>query len=321
MSAVPTIDVSGFDRGNTYADAAIGRVIDDTFTQVGFLAITGHGVPGAVIEAAEAAARAFFAQPAAAKLKVMKESQVLNRGYIPPEAEAVGRVGDAAAPHDLKEAFVVGRLDAPARAAAQAQIQYAPNLWPDAPPGFRAAIERYYIELERLAFRLMRVFACALRMPADYLVPFFADHNAVMRLQNYPAQHVPPLPGQLRIGAHTDYGAFTVLKSDPHAGGLQVQAKDRAWIDVDARADAFVINLGDLMKTWTNDRWQSNPHRVVNPRATSENVDRLTFPFFVNPSFDARIECLPTCVDPGQSPRYAPILAGEHRMAQLRKTA
>lgn len=320
---VPTIDIRNFEGGTAHQRAAIGRVIDDTFTQVGFLSITGHGVAPATIASAERAAREFFALPLAEKMRSMKEDRVLNRGFMPAEAEAVGRsrAGDAAAPHDLKEAFLVGRLDAPTGAIANAQIQFAPNIWPAAPVAFRERVTAFYLELERLAFRLMRVFACALRLPEDFLAPHFAAHNALLRLQHYPAQREAPLPGQLRIGAHTDYGAFTILKADPNAGGLQVEAKSGDWIDVGARADAFIVNLGDLMKTWTNDRWQSNPHRVVNPRDASENVDRLTFPFFVNPSFDARIECLPTCIDPGAAPLYPPMLAGEHRMAQLRKTA
>jgi isopenicillin N synthase-like dioxygenase len=323
---IPTISISGFEQGNAHQRAALARVVDDTFTRIGFMTIVGLGVPKAAIEGAEVAAREFFALPLEQKVALAKRDQVLNRGYIPVGAEAVGRTygGDAGAPPDLKEAFVVGRLDAPAETGtvSHAHIQFAPNVWPDRPPAFRERISRYYVELEKLAFRLMRIFASALRLPEPYFEPFFSAHNAVMRLQNYPAQKAAPLEGQLRIAAHTDYGAFTILKGDERVGGLQVLSKEGSWVEIAPRDDAFVINIGDLMRTWTNDRWQSNLHRVINPRLDSaDNVDRLTIPFFVNPNYDARIECLPTCVDPGAQATYPPMLAGEHRMNKLKKSA
>jgi isopenicillin N synthase-like dioxygenase len=326
VPGVPTVDISVFDQGDAHQRAALARVIDDTFTRIGFMTIVGHGVPTATIEGAETAAHQFFALPLEQKIALAKTDQILNRGYIPVGGEAVGRTygGAAGAPPDLKEAFVVGRLEAPPEkgGVSHAHIQFAPNVWPDQPPAFRERVARYYGELEKLAFRLMRIFASALRLPEPYFEPFFAAHNAVMRLQHYPAQEAAPLEGQLRIGAHTDYGAFTILKGDDRVGGLQVFSKDGSWVDVAPRTEGFVINIGDLMRTWTNDRWQSNLHRVINPRLDSaDNIDRLTIPFFVNPNYDARIECLPTCVDPGSQPIHPPMLAGEHRMNKLKKSA
>lgn len=323
---VPVVDISYARSGDPFERAAIARLVDDAFSRIGFMTIIGHGVPAAVVEDARKTAREFFALPAERKLAASKKDQTLNRGYIPFATEAVGRSYglDDDAPPDLKEAFVVGRLDEPPSGSvvSEAHIQFAPNLWPEEPTGFREAISRYYVELESLAFHLMRIFAIALRLPEDFLKPFFSAHNAVMRLQNYPAQKAPPLLGQLRIAAHTDYGAFTILKGDDRARGLQVLSRQGRWIDIEPCTDSFVINIGDLMMTWTNDRWQSNVHRVVNPSGDGDNnFDRLTIPYFVNPNYDALIECLPTCADPGVLPRYGAMLAGEHRMRKLRKTA
>ena len=156
-------------------------------------------------------------------------------------------------------------------------------------------------------------------IPATSWMLSFAPSRTIPRT---PAQDRPPLPGQLRIAAHTDYGAFTILRGDSRAGGLQVMAKSGQWIDIATPDDCFVINISNLMKTWTNDRWQSNLHRVVNPpRESAQNIARLSFPFFVNPNFDARIECLPTCVDPRARPLYPPVTAGEHRQRLLDRTA
>ncbi len=318
--SIPCIDVGGFDSDHAHRRASLARLVDDTFTHVGFMTIVGHGVPERAVLEAERAAREFFALPLAAKRRWMKPDQILNRGYIPVGGESVGRSYGAAtdAPPDLKEAFAVGPLDA----AGGDRAQPAANLWPERMPEFRGALERYYRELEALAFRLLDVFSLALRLEPGYFRPSFARHNAILRAQFYPAQELPPLPGQLRIAAHTDYGAFTILRGDSKAPGLQVMTKGGRWIDIATPDECFVINISNLMKTWTNDRWQSNLHRVVNPeRESPQNVARLSFPFFVNPSFDALIECLPTCVDPGATPRYAAVTAGEHRQRLLDRTA
>lgn len=325
QTGVPTIDVGAFATDDAVRKQAVARLVDEAFTGIGFMTIIGHGVPRALMDEADQVARTFFALPVEEKLRSAKQDQTFNRGYIPFGAEAVGRAyGGADSPPDLKEAFVVGRPDAPSSptGVSHAGVQFAANLWPAQPAEFSAVLSRYYGALEQLAFRLLRVYASALRLEEEYFLPAFTAHNAVMRVQHYPAQAKPPLPGQLRIAPHTDYGAFTILKGDSRAGGLQVLGKNGAWVDVVPTEDSFVINIGDLMMTWTNDRWRSNVHRVVNPsEGAILNIDRLSIPFFVNPNYDALIECLPTCREEGVPPRHSPILAGEHRMQKLKRSA
>ena len=131
-----------------------------------------------------------------------------------------------------------------------------------------------------------------------------------------------PAPGQLRAGAHTDYGAITILEVEEAPGGLQVRTRAAAWVDVSVVREGFVINIGDLMMTWTNDRWLSNMHRVVNPPADAAgSTRRQSMVYFANCNPDARIECLPGCHGPGNPVRHAPITAGEHRRAKLAKSA
>ncbi len=304
---IPVIDIGGFASGD---GDRIARQIDETFRQVGFMTIVGHGVAPAVVNDVDQVARQFFDVPLAHKLQAKSPGARGNRGYVAEGAEAAG--GDQP---DLKESFAMGRLEPPPGGEAQGGMRFEPNIWPAEPPAFKDVMERYYREMEALSVRLLRIFARALRLPEGYFAPLFAAHSSAMRLHHYPRQTTQPLPGQIRIGAHTDYGAFTILKVKkvPGARGFQVFTKQSEWIDVEPQDDSFLINIGDLMMTWTNDKWQSNLHRVVNPADPSENVDRYSVPFFVLPNYDALIECIPSCLDPGQPPKHAPILAGDYR--------
>jgi isopenicillin N synthase-like dioxygenase len=128
------------------------------------------------------------------------------------------------------------------------------------------------------------------------------------------------MPGQLRAGAHTDYGTLTVLRQDA-VGGLQVLDLSDNWIGVDSVPGAFVINIGDLMARWTNDRWRSTLHRVVDPvDANAAKARRQSLVYFQNANWSAEIACLPSCLTPGERPKYESVLAGPHLMNKFRKS-
>ena len=137
---------------------------------------------------------------------------------------------------------------------------------------------------------------------------------------HYPPQLETPKPGQLRAGAHSDYGSLTIVKLDAAEGGLQVQTRDGAWLDVPHVPEAFVVNLGDLMAEWTNDRWVSTLHRVVNPsRTAGESARRMSMTFFHQPTYHAVIACLPNCADTQRPPRHGSIPSGEHVWMKINK--
>ncbi len=168
--------------------------------------------------------------------------------------------------------------------------------------------------MEHLATTLMEAFAVGLGLEDDAFDPFIDRHGSALRLAHYPA-----LPsgethpaGRFRAGPHTDYGTFTVLWTDGEAG-LQVHSVEGGWVDVDTVESALLVNVGDLLARWTNDRWRSAMHRVL---ATGSGR-RLAIPFFHNANWDARIECI---VSDGQPPRYPPTTAGAHLMAKFRST-
>jgi isopenicillin N synthase-like dioxygenase len=308
---IPLIDISGPDRAAAW-DAAM--------RQLGFALITGHGIDAALTERLYAQVSEFFARPLAEKTRLRFADSGRGQGYLAMGSETVGQ--NAGALPDLCESltFADPRFDdAPPDNALDARVYHA-NLWPDDLPGFRAAMTDYMAAGRKLALALMRLSAEALGLPEDYFAPFFDRMNLNLRCVLYPDQVHEPAPGQLRNGPHTDFSGFTILRQDGAPGGLQVKAGD-AWIDVKAVPGTFVINAGDLIQRWTNDRWLSNVHRVVNPpRDATIGTRRLSLVLFTGPNSDAQIACLPTCTDAARPPKYRPIVAGLHAEERMRQT-
>jgi isopenicillin N synthase-like dioxygenase len=142
------------------------------------------------------------------------------------------------------------------------------------------------------------------------LRPIGDIHGRRLAAIYFPAQLQAPLPGQLRAGAHTDYGGLTILAPNDAPGGLQVKSLDGHWMDVPYLPDGFVVNIGDLMQRWSNDRWRSNFHRVVNPPRSGKPQPRQSIAYFLHPNHDAAIECIPSCEGLGR--RYQTIKAGDY---------
>ncbi len=215
------------------------------------------------------------------------------------------------------ESFTIGLdelPDDPAYRSEEHQL-FAPNIWPDDHPELRLAMVRYYGWVERLAHRLTSLMAEALGMPADHFEPF-TDHSMdTLRVNWFEGDDVVQA-NQFGIGAHTDYGVTTLLLADQQPG-LQVFVDGR-WQDVVPVEGAFIVNLGDLMARWTNDRWRSTLHRVLPVQAVgSGTARRRSVPFFHEGNFDALVECLPTCTGPDRPVKYPPITGGQHVQAKI----
>jgi isopenicillin N synthase-like dioxygenase len=320
VSAVPVIDL-----GPARADDARGRrrvadAIDTACREIGFFAITGHGISHGLVDALRRRAHEFFGRPFDEKLLSRHRVPGTNRGYHPAGLEALSAANDAAAPPDLKEFFHVGPVDVsadPYYTGPRGRRHFEPNLWPAAPAEFERAATAYYRAMSGLIVSLMRLAALALDVEEGFFDDKVDRSIGTMRLNYYPAQAGPPEPGQLRASAHTDYGGFTILSGEDVPGGLQVRTRDARWVDVGTSPTTFVVNIGDLLMRWTNDRWLSNLHRVVNPPATgASSAARLSIAFFNHPNYDALIECLPS----QGAPRHAPVLSGEYRDVKYAKT-
>jgi isopenicillin N synthase-like dioxygenase len=319
MQQIPVIDLTAARHGDADDRRRIASEMDLVCQEIGFFTITGHGVARGTIDDLRSAAHAFFAHPLAEKRRAVPPDPTTPRGYRALGIEALSYGNAEAAPADLKEYYHFGREtwpDDPYFTSDEGRRYFIPNLWPEHPPGFRDAAAAYYTAMEGVVGLMMRLAALGLGVEEAFFDDKIDRHITAMRLNFYPAQDAPPLPGQLRAGAHTDYGAFTILNGENVPGGLQVRTRSGDWIDVETDPDHFVVNIGDLLMRWTNDRWLSNMHRVVNPPASAAGSKRLSIAFFQHPNYDARIECI---APPGAA-RHAPVLSGEYRDLKYRQT-
>jgi isopenicillin N synthase-like dioxygenase len=316
---IPVVDLGRFVDGDADERVAVGAEIDDACRTAGFFTVVGHGVDPAIVADLHRSALAFFDLPLEDRLAVRMPEPGYPYGYSPYEGEALTRsLGTVGAVADLKETFNVGPIDPPPRPLTEMddvdeRAVYAPNLWPPALPELRPAVERWYRAMAQLSATIMEAFAVALGLGPDSFDGYIDRHGSALRLAHYPAPSARPAAGEgLRAGAHTDYGTLTVLWTDG-APGLQVEALHGGWVDVEPVEGGLIVNLGDLMQRWTNDRWRSTMHRVV-PVGSGR---RLSIPFFHNANWDAPIECI---VTDGAEPRYPPTTAGRHLMEKFRST-
>lgn len=292
---LPQIDLS---QGTAAAHALS---LDSALRDAGFLSVTGHGVAPAVRAAAFDAAHRLFALPQAVKEGWHVDHWPLKRGFDPIGWQAL----DPERPPDLKESFYLG------------EEAIGPNQWPDEAllPGFRRACEAYAAAMQQVARLLMGLVEIALNLPRGHFDAFMRHPTCTTRLLHYPPQPASAASGQIGCGAHTDWGALSLLAQDD-AGGLQVISHGQ-WIDVAPDPQALVVNAGDMMQRWTNDRWPSTEHRVINRLS---GRDRWSIAYFFDLDAEASIVPLESCVSADSPPRYAPITAGVHLAEMYRRT-
>jgi len=324
-NAVPSVDLGPFIAGGADGKRTVAHEIKRACEEIGFFKIRGHRVPPGVVERAFATADAFFTNPQAVKDRFRPPTSASARGYHALRTKNLAKTLGYDNPPDLREQFYIGPLTS--RAAEFTHIPgaaplYAENIWPDVPADYREVFTTAYRALERLGGTLMRVFAVALEVDEHFFDDKIDRHFSTLPVNHYPEPDGDPLPNQIRAGEHTDFGSLTILAVNQRAGGLQVKLRDGSWLDVTAEPDEFIVNIADMMQRWTNDRWLSNVHRVVNPPAGARSGSkRMSFGYFLHPNYDAEIACLPTCQGPGNPPRYPPVPAGEMMRQKLEARA
>jgi isopenicillin N synthase-like dioxygenase len=302
LAQIPVVDFAGFASGDPARRAATCAALRRAFETYGFLYLENHGVPAAVVDAVFDQARTFFALPVAAKEAARPQDprNTLGYGGLGGQALEDGR------PPDLKEIFQASPEEPWAR----------PNVWPEGLPGFREAIMAFHTAATNACERLMQAIAVSLGLPEGYFAPYYDRSDSTARLLHYPPLDAPPAPGQIRAGAHTDFGGVNLLFPGAE-GGLEIQAPDGAWLPTPARAGTGIVNTGDLIERWTNGLFRSSPHRVVNPEGAAALRDRYSLVLFHSPNRDAPIVCLEPCQSPERPSRYPPITAGAHMQARI----
>ncbi|HEY6496635.1 MAG TPA: 2-oxoglutarate and iron-dependent oxygenase domain-containing protein [Trebonia sp.] len=318
--AVPVVDITSFRM--PYADAAarsaVVRQVDEAARTVGFMQVTGHGIPATTLADFTAATDAFFALDPRAKARYRCPPGI-NRGYTPPKAESLANSLGLASTADLFEAINVGTSIDDFPALDLPEDVYARNVYPaDEVPGFEDAVGDWFQAAGRVARTMVRIFGVALGGREDYFEQF-TDHSIdVLRMNNYclPDPETELERDRLGMGAHTDYGIVTVLWAD-QVPGLEIHGADGCWHPVMPAEGALLVNLGDATARWTNDEWMSTLHRVVPPKVNGALVPRRSAAYFHDGNVDAVIRCLPGCVSEANPARYEPVTVGEHLAAKL----
>lgn len=306
-SAIPIIDIGGLRSGSHAMYRGAAQAFLDAAQSIGFFYVKNHGVPQELIDRAFEVSRQFFALPQNEKEQARISER--HRGFL--------RIGQAkmqgSTTQDLKESFIWGRefptgmLDALA-----GNPMIGRNQWPASLPQMPAILNAYFEQCVALGKTLLSVFAVALAVDPAYFIRNFDQTVTRGSILYYPPQ--PPELGEKQFGVapHTDYGCLTLLYQDPTAG-LQVRAKDGAWVTAVPIPETFVVNVGDLLARWTNNRFRSTPHRVINANGSA----RYSIAVFVDPNFETPIAPV---VHGDERPKFPVTTCGEYIRSRFDKS-
>ena len=326
------IDISPLLSSSIEERKQCGQKILAAFEDYGFLYLSQHPIPNSTLSTVFGQSAAFFARPQSQKDALAWTSPQANRGYVTQGREKVSdgqTVEEVAAERqsagaDLKESMEIGREGEPNH----------PNRWPDhldsAGAEFRHVMEGFFLDCKDLHARIMAAIALGLGLDEDFFADFVRVGDNTLRLLHYPPVKPEVFrqnPGQVRAGAHSDYGSITLLFQDTR-GGLQVQDDAGAWKDVKPIPSTVVVNAGDLLARWSNDRIRSTKHRVVEPplpvgaEEVNEYPARYSIAYFCNPDFHKTIEALPGTFGgaTGKEKRFEAINSGDYLVQRLTAT-
>ncbi len=291
VASLPLIDVGPLLADTPKLEQAnnCAEEIDKACRQSGFFRITNHGVPRELRLALDKLSREFFALDNAEKSKcAMTLGGSAWRGWFGVGDELTSGVPDR------KEGLYIGQqLSANDPRVIAGTPLHGANLYPQHPAELGACADEWFETMQQLSVALLRGVAMGLQMPADWFARNIANQpTCLFRIFHYPPIEVMHAPqdgiGDWGVAEHTDYGLLTILAQDD-CGGLQVRMPDNSWLDVPAEPDIFVVNIGDMLDRLTQGRYRSTPHRVRN----LSGRERMSYPFFVDPSWDAKVEPLP----------------------------
>ncbi|GMH36872.1 hypothetical protein BSKO_04745 [Bryopsis sp. KO-2023] len=300
LQKVPVIDLS-------LDDETVGKLFYDACSTTGAFYITNHGLSESFVDGYLSMVKKMYDLPLKEKMKL--HSNEKNRGYVPMGKEILSK--DQHAKADTKEGFLLTR-EIPASSDEAKLPLHGQNQWFDEAilPGFRKATENFQAAMTALATRLLGYLEISLGLPKDFFVKFFDRPMDFLKLLKYHPVVSDPKNGIFAAGPHRDYGVATIIATD-EVPGLQVEIEG-VWNDVPPISGAFMIVTGDLLERWTNGKFKSVLHRVIN----TEGKERYSVGFFYEPTFDTLVEVIPSCCN-GQPPKHPPITSGQHTLQKM----
>ncbi|KAL1857219.1 hypothetical protein Plec18170_003335 [Paecilomyces lecythidis] len=303
MPPPPILDFSAFYGDDQAAKKELVEQVRQCCLYNGFFQITGHRIPWELQEKMLQCSKEFFGLPLEEKEKVSKNNNTWNRGYELLRSQIL----EEGTNPELKEGFYIGdEISTDHPYFVQKKLNSGPNQWPQSvrdPEDFKNTANAYYRAAFELAKDILRVLALTLDQDESFFDGFANGALATMRLLHYPPQPKDSDEKLSRgIGAHQDFGAVTLLLQGD-VDGLQVlDVPTGEWFDVEPVKGAYVVNLGNLFMKWSNDKYRSNIHRVIN----KSGQERYSIPYFFSGNPDFVCDCLPNCVAEGEQPKYPP---------------
>ena len=309
--SIPVIDASALVTGDVVSRATLVREFGDAYRTLGFSYLVGHGIDEGLISEMFTASRRFHALPTSEKMAI--ELDAANRGFLPIDSstDVNTTLAEVTAPNQSESFIAMCEHPADSPEVLAGDYLAGPNQWPDL-DGFAEVVMEYHDAMCRLGRRMMGIAAEALGADPDPIVEQFASPLAAVRLLRYPPQPAGAPPGMFGSAPHCDFGCLTFLAQDD-TGGLAVGTPSGEWIEVPPLDGAFVVNVGDLLRQWSNGEFLSTPHRVIN---TSDRP-RYSIPFFFDPHESTVIAPLESCVGPDRPAAYEPVRVGDHLRSEL----
>src|SRR5665213_1671302 len=304
---IPLLDIGPYLAGAPGARADLARAIERTCRDTGFLVIANHGIEQRLIDDTFAAAATFFDLPLREKLPLKVGD--LNIGYLPYGAQIVrtSKVHLNTQPNLSESFYIVNDLNADDPRIVSGDPLYGLNKWPGGMPEFKAATLAYMHAMRPLAAQLVSVIGTSLGLEDDYFVSRFKEPTTTLRLIRYPS-HANAEDNQFGFAPHIDTNFLTLLARSA-LPGLEVRTGEGEWIRPPHVPNTFVVNTGEMLGRYSNDRYIATPHRVIN----DNNTLRHAIPFFFGPGLEAIIQPVPTCVSADNPAKYEPLLYADHR--------
>lgn len=307
--AIPSVDLADFLSGDPVRKNDFVQKLGNAYEEVGFVAVKNHGVPDELIGDLYRYVQEFFSLPLDQKKNYEIADLAGQRGYTSFGKEHA-KGSDAP---DLKEFFQYGQVPRD----NYKEEEYPDNVKVNQVPHFNTTFDDAYRAFEKSGKALLQAIALYLGLDEFYFDQYVHNGNSILRAIHYPPiTHEPK--SAIRAEQHEDINLITLLVG-ASADGLEILTKQGEWVPVTSLPEQIVVNVGDMLQRFTNNKLRSTTHRVVNPKRELWHTSRFSIPFFLHPRSSMSLRCLDSCIDAEHPKAYEDATAGEYLDERLRE--
>lgn len=307
--SIPSVDLSYFLGGDAKKKTEFVQSLGKAYEEIGFVAVKNHGISDELIIDLYKYVQQFFSLPLNQKKGYEIKWLAGQRGYTSFGKE---HAKGSEAP-DLKEFFQYGQI---ARDNFSEEI-YPDNVLVKEIDNFDKTLAEAYRAFEKSGTALLQAIAIYLGLEEHYFDEFVYNGNSILRSIHYPPITTEPVSA-IRAEQHEDINLITLLVG-ASADGLEILSKQDQWVPVTSLPNQIVVNVGDMLQRFTNNKLCSTTHRVVNPAKQFWHTSRFSIPFFLHPKTSMSLRCLDNCIDQSHPKLYDDTTAGEYLDERLRE--